>query len=356
MTKMKLALGTSCLAAAVGVWAAPQPVHPGQAMLAGASSGATLRRPQSLCMPAPGGSESTVYCVVLRKREDEPHASATSETSVYTTTSSYAPNPTGIPSSSTTQTTLSLQPTLSLTNNNLEAEASSSSSSNGGPSNDQLRTIGIVGGFLAGIALVAVIGIILILIRNQRRARSSTTSGSTRTRSRTHSRAQQPPPFLTQETSESTFPITRPPLRIYTGHRAPPAPTTVSRDMTTATAGHHGDLLQFPVSSGQGSASSRSTSFAHSDGGSGTPRRPPQLPSLGLSQARPFLRSVTSAFSFHASAGHSSPIAQEHTDTSGTHATTASISGSRTVATTEDTTRTAPVEAPSEHSVKPSSQ
>ncbi|KAG9127596.1 hypothetical protein FRC07_011914 [Ceratobasidium sp. 392] len=345
---MKLALSTSWLTAAVGAWAAPQPVHLGQAMLAGASSSEpTLRRPNGLCRPAAEGSEPSAYCLRLRKREDEP---LTSITSVYTTTSSYASNPTKIPSSSTTS---SLQPTSSSTNNNPEANASSSS--NGGPSNDQLRTIGIVGGFLAGIALLAIIGVVLLLVRNQRRARSSTASGSTQSRSRTHSRAQQPPPFLTQETSESTFPINRPSLRIYTGHRAPPAPTTVSRDVTTATAGHHGDMLQFPVSSGQGSASSRSTSFAHSDGGSGTPRRPPQLPSLGLSQARPFLRSVASAFSYHASAGHSS-IAQEPTDTSATHGTTASVTGSRTLATTEDTARTAPVEDPSEHSVKPSSQ
>ncbi|KAG8747520.1 hypothetical protein FRC10_000656 [Ceratobasidium sp. 414] len=362
MPKMKLALGTSWLAAATGVWAAPQPVRPSQAMFAGAPpSEAALRRPEGLCGPAAEASESTVHCLLLRKRGDEPHTSSTSAMFVYTTTSSDASSRNGAPLSSTAQPTLSSQPTPSTTN--LEAE--SSSSSNSGPSNDQLRTIGIVGGFLAGIALIAVIGIVVILTRNQRRARSSTTSGSTRTRSRTHSRAQQPPPFLTQETSESTFPISRPrPLHIYTGHHAPTAPTaltaptTVSRDMTTATAGHHGDMFQFPVASGQGSASSRSMSFGHSESdGSDTPRRAPHIPSLGLSHARPFLRSVASAFSYHASAGHPSPTAQDPTDASATHeGATTSISGTRTLANTVDTAGTAPVKEPSEHSVKPSSQ
>ncbi|KAG9101342.1 hypothetical protein FS749_007765 [Ceratobasidium sp. UAMH 11750] len=354
---MKLALGTSWLAAAAGVWAAPRPVRPSRAMLAGElPSEAALQSPEGLCRPAAEGYEPTVHCLRLRKRDDEQHTSTTLATFVLATTSSDASIPSRKPSSSRMQTMPSLQPTSSMTN----PETESSSSSNSGLSNDQLRTIGIVGGFLAGIALIAVIGIVVILIRNQRRARSSTTSGSTRTRSRTHSRAQQPPPFL-QETSESTFPISRPPpLHIYTDRHAPTAPTAptmVSRDMTTATIGHHGEMLQFPVASGQESASSRSLSFHSVSGGSNTPRRAPQLPSLGLSQARPFLRSVTSAFSYHASAGHPSPTTQEPTDTSATHEeATASVSGSKTLTTTEDATRTAPVEESSEHSVKPSSQ
>ncbi|QRV72743.1 hypothetical protein RhiJN_00757 [Ceratobasidium sp. AG-Ba] len=308
---MRLALGTSLFSLALGVRAAPQAVRPGQAIALNVPSERPLG---SLCASAPEGSTQTWYCLALRKREEKPPT--TSAMPVHTAT-------------------------------NL-------------PSNNQLRTIGIVGGFLAGVALVSIIGIVLILVRNQRRARSSAASGSTRSRSRTHSRAQQPPVLMTQETSGSTFPIIRvPPPRIYTGARAP---TTISGDGTNATAGHPTDLLQFPVSPGQGSASSRTTSFGHhsESGGSGPPRRPPQLPSLGLSQARPFLRSVASAFSYHASAGHSSPVTQEvevevEPDTSVTHGATTSLSGSRTAVTTEDMTRTAPVEVSSEHSGKPSS-
>jgi hypothetical protein len=221
---------------------------------------------------------------------------------------------------------------------------------------------------------------VLILVRNQRRARGSMSSTSTRSqsrsRSRTHSRSQPPPLFLTRETEDSNYPITRPPpLRIYTGH-----PGTVgSSNMTPATIGHHGAMHQFPVSSGQGSASSRTTSYGHHSGvtSHSTPRRPPQIPSLGLSQARPFLRSVASAFSYHASAGHAAAQEREaqeqeaqeqeaqerdaqeqdahERDASATNVGgTASISGSRTLATTEESGMTVPIEDPSEHSAKSS--
>ncbi|KAF8607630.1 hypothetical protein BDV93DRAFT_519658 [Ceratobasidium sp. AG-I] len=253
----------------------------------------------------------------------------------------------------------------------------STSNSNATPSHDQFRTIGIVGGILAGIALLAIAGIVMILVRNQR-ARSSTASSSTR--SRTNSRPRMPN-FLTRETGDT--PITRPPpLRIFTG-----APTVASNQPTTATVGHHGGMLRFPMSSGLGSASSGSTGFRHPSTSTGhehgqeTPRRAPHLPSLGLNQPRPFLRSFGSLFSYHASAGHAPPAAPEpeaspepETDNTGTtavggttdhgHTTdhgcttengggTTSLSGSKTMATTEESGVTVPIEDGDEPPSKP---
>jgi hypothetical protein len=142
----------------------------------------------------------------------------------------------------------------------------------------------------------------LILIRNQRR-RGSTASSSTRSRTRTNSRIQ-PVPFMVQQLGE---PVMRPPqLRILT---TGDGVTAVSHDMTTAgTLGHHSmGLHQFPTT-GYGSASSHTTSYGqHSSDSAGpsvVPRRAPQIPSLGLSQPRPLLRSFGSIISYHASTGH----------------------------------------------------
>lgn len=206
-------------------------------------------------------------------------------------------------------------------------------------------------------------GIAIILIRHRRRARSSTTSGSTRSRTRTHS-GPRVPHFLTTEVGDSNTPITRPPpLRIYTGAPigAPTgAPTVTSNDPTTATAGHHGGMLQFPVTSGMASASSGSTSFrqpstsAGHESGQGTPRRAPQLPSLGLNQPRPFLRSFVSLFSNNASAGHAPSVAPETEAETTTHGGgTVSLSGSKTLGATEESGITAPIEGTSEPSPKP---
>lgn len=189
------------------------------------------------------------------------------------------------------------------------------------------------------------------------------------------------PNFLTRETGDSSTPITRPPpLRIFTG-----APTVTSNDPTTATAGHHGAMLRFPMSSGLASASSGSTGFRHASTSNGhehgqeTPRRAPHLPSLGLNQPRPFLRSFGSLFSYHASVGHAPATAPEpettlepETDNTGTtylggttdHGDTTdhggttengggSLSGSKTAATTEESGITVPIEDNSEPSPKP---
>jgi hypothetical protein len=70
--KMKLALGTSWLAAAAGVWAAPQPVRYGQVVVVGAPSKYALRQAQSPCRTAAEISERTVECSVPQRRAEEP--------------------------------------------------------------------------------------------------------------------------------------------------------------------------------------------------------------------------------------------------------------------------------------------
>ncbi|CAE6519227.1 unnamed protein product [Rhizoctonia solani] len=231
------------------------------------------------------------------------------------------------------------------------AQAEPSTDSDG--SDNHLRTVGIIGGFLAGTALVAIIGIILILLRNQR-LRGSSASSSFRSRTRTRSSARPAIPVM----SESfTPPLVRPPPPL----QMPPgdAMTAMSYDLTTAgTVGHQSTgMHQFPVV-GPGSASSRTTSFGQhssgtSSGGSNVPHRAPQIPSLGLSNPRPFLRSFGSLFSYHASTGHPTPTATqaalerdeqaeqtENTDqTDQTEVTAPSTFGSRTLAATEENVR-----------------
>ncbi|CAE6409209.1 hypothetical protein BN14_00519 [Rhizoctonia solani AG-1 IB] len=258
-------------------------------------------------------------------------------------TSTLASSSTSDASSAYSSTNIPLPPQSTPSSNevqNLAAQSNSSPDLN--ESHNNLRTVGIVGGFLAGTALIAIICIILILIRNQRR-RGSSASSSFRSRSRTRSNAhhQLPVPFMSQTYGD---PLMRPPpLRIHTGD----AMTTASHDMTTAgTLGHHSTgMHQFP-SVGPGSASSRTTSFGPhssgaSSGGSNVPRRPPQIPSLGLSQPRPLLRSFGSIFSYHASTGHPAPTPtrptsgrEEHEDN-----TMSSTNGSQTLAATEENVR-----------------
>ncbi|EUC57732.1 transmembrane protein, putative [Rhizoctonia solani AG-3 Rhs1AP] len=230
----------------------------------------------------------------------------------------------------------------------------------------KLIPVGIVGGFLAGTALVAIICIILILIRKQR-LRGSSASSSFRSRTRTRSSARPPIPVM----SESfTPPLIQQPLRVHTGD----ALTAMSHDLTTAgTVGHPSTgMHQFPLV-GPGSASSRTTSFGQhssgtSSGGSNAPNRAPQIPSLGLSNSRPFLPSFGSLFSYHASTGHPTPTATrtalnreeqteqvdvmeqvdvteqadntEHSEqTEQTEVTAPSTFGSRTLAATEEIVR-----------------
>ncbi|CAE6391847.1 unnamed protein product [Rhizoctonia solani] len=337
---MRLALGTSWLVlAVVEVCAVPPPIRR-CVLLAQRSIGHDQTRVYEAC------TEGQHPCLVARQGPNESQSS-TSIRVPSSTTGSLASSSTSNTFSaySSTNTPLSSQSTPSLNVSNPWQLQNLAAQSNSSPDLDEshsnLRTVGIVGGFLAGTALVAIICIILILIRNQRR-RGSSASSSFRSRSRTRSSAHPPPaPFMTQPYGDT---LTRPPpLRIHTGD----AMTAVSHDMTTAgTLGHHSAAMhQFP-SVGPGSASSRTTSFGPhspngSSGGSNVPRRAPQIPSLGLSHPRPFLRSFGSIFSYHASTGHPTPtptrpasgrVEQEDN-------TESSTNGSYTLAVTEENVR-----------------
>ncbi|GAB1520093.1 hypothetical protein RhiTH_003166 [Rhizoctonia solani] len=342
---MRLALGTSWLMlAAVEAWAAPALVRRSM-LLAERSVDYDHTRVYDAC--ADGHSA----CLVAPQGPNEPQSS-TSPHASSSTTSSFSSSSTidAFSGYSSTNIPLSPQPTPSANEFNRWQLQNLAAQSNSSPDTDEshsnLRTIGIIGGFLAGTALVAIICIILILIRNQR-LRGSNASSSFRSRSRTRSSVRPPPtPFMSQPYGE---PLVRPPpLRIHTGD-AMTAVTAASHDMTTAgTLGHHSSgMHQFPVV-GPGSASSRTTSFgphssSASTGGSNVPRRPPQIPSLGLSHPRPLLRSFGSIFSYHASTGHPTPTPtrptsgrerEEREDT-----TESSTSGSHTLAVTEENVR-----------------
>lgn len=337
---MKLALVTSWLVfAAATVWAAPMPIELG-APTAGTPTNYDARRPDGSCAALLGSGSP---CLVARQDTQESSSSSTSQAPASTTTSSFSSTFTSVTStnmilSSTSQTTLSLTTSHSLDGNRIEAQSNPSPSSN--QSNDQLRTVGIIGGLLAGIALVAIIGIIVILVRRYQ-CRGSLASSSIRSRTRSTTR---PAPF---EVRNLGSPIMRPPmLHIDTG-----GPLTAPSMTTAGTLGHHGGMHPFP--SGE-RPPSPSTSYGHhsvSSGHENIPRRAPQIPSLGLSQPRPLLHSFGSTtFSYHASTGHPSLAAQDEQEDTQTTAPPPSttVAVTEEVDRTEETGRTMPIEEPSE--------
>ncbi|CAE6448726.1 unnamed protein product [Rhizoctonia solani] len=277
---MRLALGTMVLAV-VGTWAAPTPVRRG-ILLTEAPLGHDITRVYDTC------TEGRSNCLVARQDTNEPQQSTSTHAPAGTagSTSATISASSSTPLFSTPQSTSSSIAPGPVHFDGFVAQSNPSEGSN--DSDNHLRTVGIVGGFLAGTALVAVICIILILVRNQR-LRGSNASSSFRSRTRTRSSARPPIPVMSE--SESFIPplITQPPpLRIHTGD----AMTVMSHDLTTAgTQGHQSaGMQQFPVV-GAGSASSRTTSFGQhssgtSSGGSNVPHRAPRIPSLGLSNSR----------------------------------------------------------------------
>ncbi|KAJ1308615.1 hypothetical protein OPQ81_004313 [Rhizoctonia solani] len=355
---MKLALYTSWLIlAVVAARAAPTPARRGT-LLSEAMISHDQRRVYNTC------TEGQTNCRVARQNTNEPSPSMSPDTPASTTTSLFfssetisAPSSTSAPLSSTPQTMPSLTAHHPFHFDDLAAQSNPSGDPND-PDN-HLRTVGIVGGFLAGTALVAVIGIILILIRKQRRRGSSASSSFGSRRSRTRSSTRPPPippsPVMAQPYSlPLTFP---PPLRIHTGGSV----TAIPPDLTTAgTVGHQSTGMHlFPTVEPE-SASSRTTSFGPhssgtSSGGSNVPRRAPQIPSLGLSNPRPLMYSFGSLFSHRASTGHPTPTLtptrtaldeeqpeheqlenEEHAEPEHTEITAPSTFGSQTLAATEE--------------------
>ncbi|KAH7343832.1 hypothetical protein B0J17DRAFT_713989 [Rhizoctonia solani] len=356
---MRLVLSTTWLVlAVVGAWAAPTPIRRG-VLLAETFIGHDSTRVYDVC------TDGRPDCLVARQDTNEPQLSTSIHAPVSSTTSPFSSSSTSGTISTSSSTSAPLFSTPQSTSSSTgpgplhfgDFTAQSNPSSDSDDPDNHLRTVGIVGGFLAGTALVAIICIILILIRKQR-LRGSSTSSSFRSRTRTRSSARPPPvPVMSQPYS---LPLTQPhphPLRIHTGDM-----TAVSHDLTTAgTQGHQSTGLHlFPSVVGPGSASSRTTSFGqHSSGtsgGSSVPPRAPQIPSLGLSNPRPFLRSFGSLFSYHASTGHPTPTPTqtaldrdeptEQMENSGqsentdqTEVTAPSTFGSRTLAATEEIVR-----------------
>ncbi|CAE6523013.1 unnamed protein product [Rhizoctonia solani] len=358
---MKLARGTNWLIlAVVGAWAAPIPARRGS-LLVQRFIGHDQTQVYDAC------TERRPDCLVARQDTNEPQLSTSTQVPSSTMKSSFASSSTSgaVSASSSTSAPLSsvAQSTPSLTAsdpshfNNLAEQADPSLDSDG--SDNHLRTVGIVGGFLAGTALVAIIGIILILIRNQRLRGSSVASSF---RSRTRTRSGPRPPVMSESSSDHVSRLPQlsplPPLRVHTGDGV----TAASHDLTTAgTVGHQSaGMHQFPTTDVE-SASSRTTSFGPhspgtSSGGSNAPRRAPQIPSLGLSNTRPFLRSFGSLFSYHASTGHPTPTptrtaldreeqaenteqTEQAEQTEATEVTAPSTFGSQTLAATEEMLR-----------------